>query len=689
MSDRIEKRYEFKKRLLSAGFPIEWTEKKDKGMISFATGVEFKGGGGKPLVYAEKHFSEFLKAAFGINNRAAGKKTVIEFISDKSALGEYFRYKGRIITADEQGVTINAYDERGAAAAVYDIEKMLAAKNAPYLKKGVYKNAPLFSPRMVHSAYGLEEYPEKYMVNLVKEGIDAIVVFVKDVNRTQLGRKDFNALIKRAKNIGLDVYAYCMLNNFNSPAAPDAEKIFDGIYGRFFRAHSGFKGLVLVGESVEFPSRDEHVACRHYYETGEENIPDGKPSPGWWPCKDYPEWLNLVVKSVRKVKPDADIVFWTYNWGYAPEADRIALINSLPENISLQVTYEMFEKYHIGNVEEMVCDYSIAFPGPGRYFLSEAEAAKKRGIRLYTMCNAGGRTWDFGVLPYLPALELWKERYEGLLDAHEKYGLTGLMECHHFGYTPSFLTRFAGYMFEKSQSTVYGEKDTEEKIYCALVEFFGKNARTVRKALKKLSDAMRIFPPTDEMQYGPMRICTAYPFNLIKKLSPPEKEKVSFGLSICNIMFEPWDFGRYMPQSLRLEGEIKLFAEIMNKTDSAIRALECASHGNEEFFRLVNLLKFMRCSFETARNTLIFYKWKLKLFSADTETKLKTAVSEIRRVAARERENALSSIEYVEKDSGIGFEPSMGYVCDKERILWKIKQLDYMTENELEKYARQ
>ena len=41
-----------------------------------------------------------------------------------------------------------------------------------------------------------------------------------------------------------------------------------------------------------------------------------------------------------------------------------------------------------------------------------------------------------------------------------------------------------------------------------------------------------------------------------------------------------------------------------------------------------------------------------------------------------ERQNAEDSIPLVEYDSSIGFEPSMHYVTDPKRILWKLSQVD-------------
>ena len=66
-----------------------------------------------------------------------------------------------------------------------------------------------------------------------------------------------------------------------------------------------------------------------------EGIPHGKPLTGYWPCRDYPEWVDMMKRVIFQHKPDADIVFWSYNWGRQPEKERIELINSLPLDISL------------------------------------------------------------------------------------------------------------------------------------------------------------------------------------------------------------------------------------------------------------------------------------------------------------------------------------------------------------------
>ena len=59
--------------------------------------------------------------------------------------------------------------------------------------------------------------------------------------------------------------------------------------------------MIFVGESVQFPSKDERTTGRKHIDfLNEDNFPDVKPAPGWWPCKDFPEWVNLI----KELKPD-------------------------------------------------------------------------------------------------------------------------------------------------------------------------------------------------------------------------------------------------------------------------------------------------------------------------------------------------------------------------------------------------
>ncbi|MDF2686512.1 MAG: hypothetical protein K0S55_1694, partial [Clostridia bacterium] len=336
--------------------------------------------------------------------------------------------------ASENKIILCGFDEKGTAQACFYFEDLMNLKEAPIVEKANETRKPLFSPRMVHSGYGLDMFPDPYLNHIAHAGMDAILVFTNDVDTTPQGYLDFNELIYRAAGYGIDVYAYSYLKSIKHPDAPDAESYYDSTYGRVFENSPDLKGVVLVGESVEFPSKDTHTSGKLRLEGNH----GGKPSPGWWPCEDYPQWLNMVKKVIRKHSPNADIVFWTYNWGYVDKEFRLELLKNIPTDISLMVTFEMFEKIRTGNIISSCVDYTLFFEGPGQYFISEAELARERGIKLYTMSNTAGLTWDIGVIPYEPVPYRWYERQQALHIAREKWGLCGLMESHHFGWWPSF-----------------------------------------------------------------------------------------------------------------------------------------------------------------------------------------------------------------------------------------------------------
>ena len=168
---------------------------------------------------------------------------------------------------------------------------------------------------------------------------------------------------------------------------------FEDTYGALFKECPGLKGVVLVGESVRFESRDPNVrdiSKDHSYDQRNSEEKDPRPDPGWWPCLDYADWIKKLKETVNKYNPNADIVFWTYNFSHAPEKARHALIERLPEGITLLSTFKAGHRYKLEDVTELVCDYTISFPGPGKVYTSDAKAAAEKKIRLYAMTNTAG-----------------------------------------------------------------------------------------------------------------------------------------------------------------------------------------------------------------------------------------------------------------------------------------------------------
>ncbi len=562
---------------------------------------------------------------------------------------------------------------RGTAHGWYWLESQMNLICAPIVSLGEFCNTPIFTPRMTHSGYGLDMFPDPYLARLAHLGIDTLLVFTKSANHTPLGFLDFNELIDRASRYGMDVYAYSYLCSDMHPDDPRANDYYEEIYGTVFEKSPRLKGIVLVGESVEFPSRDPHTTGRMYTQPNPDGLPDEKPSPGWWPCEDYPQWLTLVRDTVHRHNPSADIIFWTYNWGYVQEEYRLALIRNIPKDITLLATFEMFETVTKENYTFNCVDYTLAFEGPGGYFSSEAAEAKKQGIRLYSMTNTGGLTWDVGIIPYEPAPWLWIKRLKAVQKAHQEWNLCGTMECHHYGLWPSVISELT--------QIAYTVPDCDlENEFTKIVrrDFTSEQLDQALSAWKCFNDAFELYPCTNEDQYGPFRVGPSYPLFLHGGPAIPSEEEALWGSKICNVNYRPNDCGRAPLGNLRFPTEIERLARMIeNFEEGAIQFDEISKQlsgwRKENAIRLSNMGLFLKNCCVTARHTKQWYLLKTKLDAAETPEEIRQIISSLDQIAEDEIINASNTIPLVEKDSRLGWEPSMEYITDRAHLEWKIK----------------
>ena len=653
----------------------------------FADGavVSVPAGSDEVLALAAKDFCDYLDVSMGVSARFArgGRGTVSVAIDGKMAARAY-----RVETDD--GVRVTAADSRAAAQALYHLEDLMNLRAAPFLKKGSEARRSLFSPRMTHSGWAVDVFPDAHLAQIAHAGMDAIVVFVKDVDRTKgAAYQDVRDVIRRAKRHGLDTYLYSYVVAFVHPDDPEAKAKFDATYGRIAAAYPEAKGIVFVGESCQFPTKDERAQPR----TWNNRIPgDRRPTAGWWPCRDYPDWVRAVKASIEAHSKGMEIVFWSYNWGRQPVQPRMELIDALPQDIALMATFEMFEPQVKRNgLSAPSADYSLSFEGPGRYFASEAERAHKRGLRLYSMSNTGGVTWDYGSAPYQPCPFQWKRRYDAIVKAQKDWGLSGLMECHHYGWWPSFVSEL-----EKEAFTEGGIPFETHLRQIAARDFGAANADRVIEAWRLWSDTARDYVASDANQYGPFRTGPSYPYNFGGRHIANSEFPISQHSSNKNIArYNYLDKSSYNPES----GEVgKLDVENMNKELELLEdmrtalgkgadafdaiAAEAARSGSSPFQqaraekarRMAGLGRYMQRTVITAINVK---HGAIAHRAGDRAGVLKWAKKEFA--------NAKAALPLVEADSRLGWEPSMEYIGGPDQIRWK---LDRMVQTYTENLAR-
>jgi len=605
------------------------------------------------------------------------------------------------ISVSPETVMIVGRTERGTAQGVYYMEDHMRLRGEARLEAEEMEHAPLFSPRMTHSGVEVDTYPDSYLEACAHAGMDAIIVFSAHLDtclrgfpdpeplwpNACVGYCDFNNLIWRAQGYGLDVYIYSEFVCDMHPRDPGAREYYDASFGALFRNCPGLKGIIFVGECFEFPSLDPHTCGIRA-----QKKPKGETrrSPGWYPCFDYPEMLEMVQRVVYPHNPEADIVFWTYNWGWAPKEERLELIRHLPEKITLLVTFDMWETFADEKGRPYrIDDYSVSFPGPSQVYLDEAEEAKKCGLRLYSMTNTGGRTWDNGIAPYLPVAQQWQKRYEQLRRSHEQHHLCGLMESHHYGWFPSFLT-----VLTKNAFMSHAVDDSEMLRRIALRDY-GTEADKALRAWACFTEGIRAVIPADCDQYGPYRSGPTYPllFNQTREEiaqnmpAVPWANRPKFRIWFPEYpenIFEKPDFTLLRYE--RVQKAEACFREGYLLLKEAVRTVG-APYGSELSCQAA-VAGFLHSTYVTAYHVMRWTMAKALLRAVKKKELPETAdvffetlgIAErsaeslaelMRRTARAETENVAKAMEFHLEDSRIGFEATMEYVFDPEFAAWK------------------
>ncbi len=586
--------------------------------------------------------------------------------------------KGFVLDVSENGVTVRLAADAEAFRAVVYMEDIMGLEGLPVLPKGETVRRPMYRYRSVHSGCGIDEYPDEELSATVHAGYDAIVVFVKDFEKTAAGHCNINDIIRRASRFGIKVSLYNYMSTYYHPDDEGVDKIFDSVYGELFRRYPEAINIELVGESLQFPSRDPHTTGKRASESVVDGIPDTRPAPGWYPCEDYPAYLQKIEQAVHAVKPEAEVVFSTYNWGYAPADLRDNFLKHLPKGISLRVPYDIFTKRTLEGMSTPVMDYTISCDQPSEYFVTECESAHRYGIALEGNVNTAGMAWDFGCVPYVPAPHKLLTRLRNLREANAKWNLDAQYATHHFGWWNCVMSDLG-----KWSSWEDFEPDYDELLEKIAMRDYGEEAAPhVLAAWRLWSEAMDHYVASNEDQYGPWRVGAAYPFifqpNITrtmgsKEIKFPTAPHAHFGHEIIKTLYQPFENENQTPGFLRYPAELRRLNTMLSLWQKGLEEAKAAAT-TENGKRLVALGTFIQSSVQTAIHIKKWWRANMALQTCETVEQALEIVDTLESLLDKEDANVRGLIPYVEADSRLGWEPSMEYVCDPWHLDWKLRQ---------------
>jgi len=599
-----------------------------------------------------------------------------------------------------EGIAVYGVDEKYAAQGCYMLEDEMNLNEVPVVESGSRTKTMRFSPRLQYSGFPGDHYPDEHLRMIAHAGMDTIGVNTRNFLTNPEAVTKINDIIARAANYGLQVYTFSGFKNEMHPDEPGAFEYYDEKYGKLFELCPGLKGFIVVGEACEFPSRDPRTTGKTWRESKE----GGLPSPGWFPCSDYPQFLSMLKSVIDKHADDVNFILWTYNWGYQDVELRQAMLRALPEDITIMATFEMFAEVEVlPGVKEYTTDYTLWQIGPSAYFESEAQIAKERNMRMMSMTGTSGNTWDIGLTYYLPTPQRWIQRWKAVTDSQDNLRLDGIREAHTWGMWQNFLTEMEKYAF------MTPAVDMDELLRRVVERDFGtENAEEMLEIFQLFSDGIGHCVSTNEDQYGPARIGPSYPLFFRQWedfLLGPESKQNAHRETTQNYFFN-------LDNEARLLYETREYQTMMNLFDEGVKRMtlvvsNMTGRKGEEAERMLGVAKFIANTARTVYNVKRWHylKGKLgvhvdvdniwaggRLDIADAKKAVKPLVPaknprpivlELIEILKDEIVNAESTIPLVEADSRLGYNKEIDYSCAPNQLRWKIEWAKKTLQEEL------
>ncbi len=684
---RSQNNYEFRKELLQVHIPAlrNLSARPTRGETALQDGLVLllPQNVGVVLKTAALDFCDYLQTSMELAATVKIGELPAAFAKNQLltlAVTPVAEVKMQFTIAVDANLRLSGNSERAVAQGLYWLEDALSTRCAPFVKKGSVTRTYAFEKRTCFSGYGVDEYPDAYLAKLAHGGYTAVgVFFATGANQHKLGFYDYNTLVHRAAAYGLDVFVFSNIPSLYHPDDPAAAEYYESTYGVFLDQCPDIKGMWIVGESNEFPSKDPRCSGKLRTQNFVENIPTGKVSPGWYPCCDYPQFLKMLQGIIQKHRPNTELIFSTYNWGYMDEETRIAFLRTLPTDITLMVDMEIFAPMPYTKAVKGYCsDYTLAFAGPGPYFASEAAEAKRLGIRFNAYTGTGGLTWDLGTIPYQPAAYAWIDRLTALLKAKEDWQVVDLSESIHFGVYPSFITDLAKQMFFEPQTS------PEEILSRVLQKNFGQaNVAPLKKAMRLWSRGVKLSTPAVEHQYGPDRIGPSYPLCLMRDLLPPTEPYAIHGSGIFPPRYTPRNNGKCALSSVRMPVEQQRLQKMQELFWQGIHVARAECQSTPAVEEVLGIMEFWARSVQTTLNVKAWYLVTERFKIETNPAKIDELIAQMEQIALAEIENARGAIPLVQANSRLGWEPSMEYQTDEAHLRWKIRQVEYVLNTEL------
>jgi len=463
------------------------------------------------------------------------RKVLLRVVPDDAAPHETHH-----IDLQKSHIIIEGVDERGVLRGLQWLESTFIARGGPYFKPESVSRRTRFEQRIIHpfnASYGetLAQpghciIPDGLLARLADCGVNGLwmqgILYqlqpwpeIPELNQHWETRvENLRRLSERAARYGIGIYLY-----LNEPRALPLEvwKAHPAIahWRGVTAASAGTASLCTSIPEVRdglrqtltnlFTSVPELAGC--FTISMSENLTHCHSKHGGAECprcreravdEVVAEVNATIADGVWRGNPRAEVINWTWAWGYGDPDQASAenwsqyAIEKLPRDIKIMCTSEEALPTQVGGVKGSVVDYTISQVGPSprsRAMWKIAGANHHKTVAKVQFNN----TWELSAVPYLPVFQLIEQHLGRLCAA----GVGGLLLSWTLGGYPSPTLQMASRFFWEEDKSTFADwwKST-----------FGDSAAAVRAACMQFSEAFREFPfhvggaYTAPYNYGPM-----------------------------------------------------------------------------------------------------------------------------------------------------------------------------------------
>jgi len=665
-----------------------------------------------------------------------------EIITIKAIEGEQGCFESYCIEISKNSITIKAGDTEGIRRGIFYLEDLILESEGPFLKQTVIKRTPWVKNRISRCFFGpikrppfnrdelmddIDYYPDEYLNRLAHEGINILWLTVefRDICKTDLvpeyGKDSDKRLEKLRKTVekcrryGIKVFIFCIEPRIwgpddplvlNHPEVAGARNGNDICFCPFTEVSqqylyeavkSIFQRVPKLGGIISITHGERTTSCLSSVPaTSEAEVKCPRCSK-----KEKGEILEAthkpILRAMHEINPDAQFISWLYMPYVIPTAQWIYTISEkLPKDTVMVFNFESGgEKEQLGK-KRVGGDYWHSYVGPSHRFVGMAKAAEKAGIQIGAKIQVGC-SHEVATVPFVPVpTVLWK-KYKAMRELK----VTTVIQSWYFGNYPGIMNKTAGELvFE--DSLVTGDKEGDMEFTKQHDEFlhrlakidWGEYANKVVEAWKYFYIAYSNFPMDVVFQYyGPMHDGVVWPLYLFpvhKPLAPTWKlDFPASGDSIGECMI-----------SFSIKEAIALCKEMVNHWKKGVGILkEIQPYFKDDPERLKDIVvaEALGIQFESGLNILKFYDLRDQILhnykSDQTDTdrlaeKMKF-LDEMRSIVKGEIDRSLKMIELCKFDSRLGFHSEAeGYKYFPEKLLWRVKQLEYLLKEEFPKMRK-